>query len=133
MQAVKRATETFRYVPKGDRSKPPEEQTTITLRPMTLVEEAAYTDAQEAHLINPTTNERYARRRDFTAAIEVCLAHIEAVENFPAGANGSARPWPKDGSLADKREYLNEFDVIMCWEIAQEVAARTVLPADAGN
>lgn len=133
MQPIKRATETFTYIPEDDRGLPEDQQTILTLSPMTLAERLASIEAQQSIATSPVSGERIIRDRKWTAALELCVAHIEKVENFPPGANGHAKSWPKDGSPQERLDYLAQFDEVTIFNIAQEIYTRSVLPADAGN
>jgi hypothetical protein len=133
MQPIKRATETWKYIPESDRDLPEDQQTILTLSPITLAERLASIEAQQSIATNPLTGERVVRDRKWTAALELVAAHLVDVENFPPGMNGQAPKWPKDGTVEERVKYLAQFDEVTIFNIAQEIYTKSVLPADAGN
>lgn len=130
MQPVRRATETIQFIPKGDRELPEAEQTIIKLRPMTLQEQLAALDASEVYIISPATGERIARDRSYMSALEGCVQNIADVINFPPG---EAKPWPKDGDVKAKLDYLEAFPESVIMAIHLELITKSKLPSDAKN
>lgn len=115
MLKITRSAESWRYIPAADRALPPEQQTVFRLRPMTASERANAYDELTRTVIDPDGSTTIVRRMRQVALV-LCLNHIEAVENFPAGAGV---PWP------DTREarltYLDGFDDVLVEEIGNEI------------
>lgn len=127
---AKRAAESWVYVLEADRTLPPEEQTRFTLKPMTQSERARFVD----DLVRTSVAEdgsQTVMRRTQQNALELCLTHIERVENFPAGSNGASQQWPK--SRSDRERYLDQLSDDDVMEVGNEVYVRSTAGPDAKN
>lgn len=124
-KAKKRPAEAWTYILKSDRALPQEEQSRFTLRPMTYVERAALLDD-----LQRTDIERDGRvietMRVHRNAWALALAHIVAVENFPAG---EPQPWPED--RAAREHYMDQIDNDDVLEIGNEIWTRSGLGIEA--
>lgn len=133
MQPIKRATETWTFIHESDRDLPPDQQTIFTLEPLSLPEEMAVIEAQQAIATDPVTQERIVRDRKWTAALEVFCGHVVAIDNFPPGANGQAKKWPREGTPQERVEFAGQFSSVTIYDIAKEIFNRGLLSADAKN
>jgi hypothetical protein len=133
MQPITRPTETWKFIHESDKALPEDQQTIFTLEPLSLTEEMAAIEAQQAIATNPVSGERVVRDRKWTAALEMFCAHVVDIENFPPGANGGARKWPRSGSIEERLEYASQFSSVVIYDIAQAIFNRGLLSDDAKN
>lgn len=119
-KSKRKAAEAWRYVLKEDRELPPEQQSTFVLRPMTMIEQAAYFDAYRSGGGDGDTV--------WKGTVQLAVDHIANVENFPTDA---PKEWPKDrtGQMA----YLDEIGVDACFEIGNEVFRRSYIGDEEKN
>jgi hypothetical protein len=118
-KARKRAAESWQYVLKSDEGLPTEEQSRFTLRPLTLNEHAAYFDAIAGD---------DGSAKVWNSTVALCLTHITAIENFPAG---EPREWPSDRKA--RLDYLEDLGLDACFEIGNEVYRRSKVEQAAKN
>jgi hypothetical protein len=129
MLATKRPTGTWRFIPPEDRKKKAKEQTVFVLSPLSQGERMAVWDNLK-WIEQDTAGNRTIRSRSYQQALELCIAHIEDVENFPAG---KPLPWPKTGSMEEKAEYLDQLDDVSILVIGSEIRNHSSLEEEAKN
>jgi hypothetical protein len=127
---AKRSAESWTYVLEADQRLPVEEQTRFTLKPMTGAERAQFVDDLVRTSVAPDGSQTVMRRTQQNAR-ELCLTHIERIENFPAGSNGSAMAWPK--SREEREAYLEQLSDDDVMELGNEVYVRSTAGPDAKN
>lgn len=112
MQTFAPPAGSVRYVPLADRELPPEQQSVIHFRPLTLGERAAMQDNLTVTERGPdgTTTQRW---RVAQQSVELCVRHIERIENVPVGA---PEAWP--ASREDRLKYLERLGILAVVEIA---------------
>ena len=113
--------EAWEYILKCDRELPPEQQSRFRLRPLTLAERAAARDNLARTHVHD--GERTVVSRSRQVAIELTLSNLVSAENFPAG---EAMPWPADGTLAEKRAYLELLGDAAVNELGNEIFDRSI-------
>lgn len=128
METVKRPTEAIVYVPETDRELPADQQTKITLRPMTQAERIAAIDDEDVLEVGGSAAR--VRGRQWRRNYELARDHITAVEHFPVD---DPKPWPATGARAEKEAYLALMPEAAVFLIGQAVFERSVLPAGAKN
>ena len=126
METITRAVEAITYIPESDRALPVEQQTKITLRPMTQAERMKAIDDEDAFSQADGATRLEGRRwqRNYRLARD----HIVAVENFPVSAPKS---WPT--SRADREAYLALMPEAAVFLIGQEVFDKSVISPLAKN
>jgi hypothetical protein len=129
MLATKRPTGTWRFIPPEDRKLKKEKQTTFVLSPLTQLERMEVWDTLKV-VEQDAQGNRTIRSRSYQQALELCVAHIEDVENFPAG---KPKPWPKNGSEEEKAEYLDAFGDLSVLVIGMEIRNHSTLEEEAKN
>lgn len=126
-RATAAPAEAFRYTPIADRELALEQQSHFTLRPLTLNERAAARDNMTR--VQVRDGERLIVQRSRQLAVDLTLAHLVSAENFPAG---DPKPWPADGSLTERRAYLELLGDDLVNELGNEVYDRSTLEHDGG-
>lgn len=124
---IARPAESWPYVLKIDREAPSEQQSRFVLRPMTQGERAAMRD-EIARVHREKDGARSVISRTNRVGVEIALAHIVSIENFPAGA---PQPWPADA--ADREKYLEMLGDSWLQEIADEVWEKSTAGDDVKN
>lgn len=122
-RSVQRAAEAWTYVLLADRALPIEDRTTFTLRPLTITEQAAALDDLVRTEFDEDGN-RVVLRRARRQAIALAVTHIEAIDNFPAGA---PKPWPEDRD--SRRRYLEQLRLEDVVELGDEIWKRSSIDA----
>lgn len=128
MDSITRVVEAITYIPESDRELAPDQQTKITLRPMTQSERMAAIDDEDAIEVGAATRRIQLRlwQRNFALARD----HIVAVDRFPISA---PKPWPATGTRAEKEAYLALMPEAAVYLIGQEVFEKSVIPVAAKN
>jgi hypothetical protein len=122
-QWITRLAESWNYTPRADRAPgvASEHQTVFRLRPMTGPERAAaHDDVTRTVLQGDGSTAVVSRERQ--VARQICINHIEAITNPPAGAPAT---WPDD--RAARERYLDGFDDELIREIGDEVFTRSAI------
>lgn len=130
MKAITPATRDLRVVATQDEKLEPAEQTTFVARPMTRRERmASYDNMNTTEILPDGTQVR--RQRTFAQSIEILVATLKAVENFPAGAE---EPYPADGTRDEKLAYLDRVpgDMVL-FQIAEAIRDRSEAGETQGN
>ena len=128
MQRTRRPAESWTYIPRDDRALPPDQQTRITLRPLTLQERMRAIDDQSWVTEDPATGVRSVARRAWQEAFRLATDFIEAVENFPAGA---PEPWP--AGRKERQAYLEGMGEDVILEIGNEIINHSMMEPEAKN
>jgi hypothetical protein len=76
-----------------------------------------------------TAGNRTISSRSYQQALELCIAHIEDVENFPAG---KPKPWPKNGAGREGR-VPGQLDDVSILVIGSEIRNHSSLEEEAKN
>lgn len=118
---VKRPAESWRYVLRGDRALPIEQQTVFTLAPLTMAERAQVHDDITRTQTQPDGT-RITLGRTRQTGVELVLSHVVAIENFPVGA---PEPWPT--SAAARARYLERLQDDDVLELGNEIFERSDL------
>lgn len=121
MKRITRSAASWTFVPPSDRDLPPEQQTTFTLRPLTITERAHYHDNLTRTSANGDGGS-VVLSRTRQVSVEIVLNQVIAIENFPVGA---PEPWPKE--LDARITYLEKFDDDDLEAIADEIWLRSKL------
>lgn len=129
MKETSRAVGSWDYVPPADRELPAEQQTTVRCRSLTQAERMMVWDTLSRDIRMPDGSV-VTDIRSFRQARELCLACIESVENFPVG---DPKPWPKDGTLAERESYLDRFPDAEILNIGVELRNRATVGQDIKN
>lgn len=130
MLATKRPSGSWRFIPPEDRKLKKEKQTVFVLSPLTQNERMEVWDGLK-WVEEDTAGNRAIRSRAYQQALELCIAHIEDVENFPAD---KPKPWPKNGSpVADKALYLDLLDDVSILILGNEIRNHSTLEEEAKN
>lgn len=128
MESVTRAVEAITYVPESDRALPGEQQTKITLRPMTQAERMKAIDDEDA--ISYADGATRMQGRHWQRNFALARDHIVAVERFPVDA---PKLWPVSGTRAEKEAYLALMPEAAVFLIGQEVFEKSIVSALAKN
>lgn len=129
MQATKRPTGTWRFIPPEDRKAKKEKQTVFVLSPLSQAERMAAWDNLK-WVEQDETGNRVIRSRAYQEALKLCLDHIEEVENFPAG---KPEQWPKNGDVEGKLAFLDKLDDVSILVIGSEIRNHSSLEEEAKN
>lgn len=130
MLATKRPTGTWRFIPPEDRTLPKERQSVFILSPLTQAERMRAWDNLR-WIDQDAAGNRTIRSRAYQEALELCIAHIEDVENFPAD---KPAPFPKNGSSPEeKAAYLDQLDDVSILVIGSEIRNHSSLEEEAKN
>lgn len=127
MQKATKSAEVFKLVPKEDQSKPPSEQATFHVRPLTQAERMHMYD--EMHVVEHKPDGRVVRHsRNWQQARELVRDHVIQIDN----TNGLG-PWKADASDDEKEAYLEQIDDFVVYEIGDEIRDRAHMRPAAGN
>jgi hypothetical protein len=129
MLATKRPTGTWRFIPPEDRKLKKEKQSVFVLSPLSQGERMSAWDNLK-WVEQDVAGNRTVRSRAYQQALELALAHIEDVENFPAG---KPEPWPRTGTLEEKAAYLDKMDDVSILVIGSEIRNHSSLEEEAKN
>jgi hypothetical protein len=129
MLATKRPTGTWRFIPPQDRKLKKEKQTTFVLSPLTQAERMSVWDNLK-WVEQDEAGNRTIKSRSYQQALELCIGHIEDVENFPAG---KPQAWPKNGDIEGKLKYLDQLDDVSILVIGSEIRNHSTLEEEAKN
>lgn len=129
MRATKRATATWRFVLPEDRELEEKERTTFILSPLKQGERMDVWDSLKTVDEDGDGNRRI-RSHSYRQSLELCISHIEDVENFPAGA---PKAWPRNGSDEEKAQYLDELKDVAVLVIGTEIRGHSILEEEAKN
>jgi hypothetical protein len=127
-KAVKRATAgSWTYTLKRDEGATLDERSEFVLRQLNGAERAAVMDNLSRRRTLPDRSVETAQRTRQEARA-MCLSHIEAVKNFPAG---DPKPWPD--SIEDRETYLELLDDDDVYELGNEIYAHSVMDGERGK
>lgn len=129
-EAARRPIEAWWYVLPSDRELPAEKQSRFLLKPLTQAERMEVWDESDWVSVNPETGERTIRPRGFRQARELVLRNLVDVQNFPVS---SPKPFPKDGTRAERETYINDFDDIDLFLIGNEIREHSSLEREVKN
>jgi hypothetical protein len=117
-----RLTGAWKYVLISDRSVPADQQSTFTLLPLTAGERDFYRDHYNSHVASGNGGGPEQVNNVSQTARSICLTHIEAVDNFPAG---KPRAWP--AGKDERAEFLDRLHDAHVVELGVEVFTRSFL------
>jgi hypothetical protein len=112
-----RPAEAWTYVLYPDRALPLDQQSRFTLRPLTQAEKLAMLDGLNWVNVH-TDGTQEVMPRAYSQALELCLSHIDGVENFP---NDGPIAWPAKGSDRQKADYLAMLSDMDILELGNEI------------
>ena len=124
-----RPVEPFWFVLKADQKLPAEDQSRFRFRPLAQGERMRAMDNIESVIVEKT-GERQLRFRSFQQALEIVLATLIDVENFPAGAPEKYDP---KASREDREAYVEKIDDGSVYEMGDYVFDHSTLGQDAKN
>lgn len=125
MQKATRKAEVFTLVPEEDKGKPPEQQVTFHVRPLTQSERMHMYDEMSVTEIKGDGT-RVRHDRSWQQARELVRDHVIDI----AGTNGMG-PWPV--SETDRETFLEQLDDFVVFEIGNEIRERAAMRPAAGN
>ena len=130
MKVATRPVGSWVFIPAGDEELKPEEQTRITCRQLTQAERMEAWDNINWTVKDEGTGEVTIMPRTFRLARDLCKAAILSIENFPPGA---PKPWPKDGSEAEKDAYLDMIPDMEMLRIGQAIRHKAFIEDEIKN
>lgn len=128
-KATKRQVEAWWYVLMSEREKPKEEQSRFLCKPLTQAERMRVWDDHNWVTVD-REGQSAVNSRGLQQAHALCVSQIIEVQNFPLEA---PRPWPAQGSKAEKEAYLEQLDDMDVFEIGNAVREKSVLEVEAKN
>lgn len=129
MLATKRPTGTWRFIPPEDRKLKKEKQSTFVLSPLSQGERMSVWDNLK-WVEQDAAGNRTIKSRSYQQALELCLSHVEDIENFPAG---KPKLWPKNGDVEEKLQYLDQLDDVSILVIGSEIRNHSSLEEEEKN
>lgn len=129
-EAARRPVEAWWYILPADRDLPAEKQSRFLLKPLTQAERMEAWDESDWVMVDGITGDRTVRPRGFRQARELVLRNLVDVQNFPAS---SPKPFPKDGTPAEKATYVDQFDDIDLFLIGDEIRKHSSLEREVKN
>lgn len=125
MQKATRSAEVFTLVPKDDQSKPPAEQVTFHVRPLTQAERMHMYDEMVVTELKPD-GARIRHDRSWQQARELVRDHVVQID----GTNGLGK-WPV--SEAEREAFLEQLDDFVVFEVGNEIRERAATRPTPGN
>lgn len=127
--ATKRQVEAWWYVLVSEREKSKPEQSRFLCQPLTQAERMRVWDDHNWVIVNGDGTSS-VNSRGLQQAHELVIDKLRDVQNFPLDG---PKPWPANGSKAEKEAYLEMLEDMDVFEIGNAIREKSTLEAEAKN